>query len=600
MLRINRGKILIKEGQKLCLWLAFIAGCLCLTAIILYVGIEHTYQSHKILMSVIRVCQFIFLFNVLYGLIFLFKQSLHYNRRLKWIMDFFLVLTIVPLLLSSHGNIPIFPENILNSKLFLFIVLGLYSVFEISYGILRLLGKKTNPSLILAGSFAFFILIGTLVLMLPKCTTGGISFTDALFVATSAVSITGLCPVDIAVVLTPTGLAVLAVLIQIGALGVLTFTSFFALFFSGETSIFNQLMVRDLMYSKTANSLLPTLLYIFIFTLVIEIAGAIAIYFSLPHDFPISDEWGKIIFSGFQSLSAFCNAGFTWLEGGMGNVTLMHSNQSIYVVMGTLVILGGIGFPILVNMKNILKNHLRSILQFIRILPQRAHRIKHLYDINTKIVLYTSLIITAVTIALFLWLEWNNSLDGMTLWQKIAQSYFNASVPRSSGFSSVNPAGFLPSTLLLMMLLMWIGGSSQSTAGGIKVNTFAAMLMNLKSLITGKKYITAFGRTISFMSVRRANAVIALSIISYFLLTFIIVIIEPELQVKDLAFESASALFTVGSSLGITAALCPASKIILCVAMFVGRVGLLSLLMGMAKDVYEKKPIYPYDNIIIN
>lgn len=582
------------------LWISFIASIICLTGLILYVGLEHTATSKALVINIIKGCQLCFIFFIIFNIIFFYRNTINNSRILKWVIDIFVLISVF----SWFRTYPPISNSsfllILSGNAFLFIVLAIYSIFEISLGVSRLINKKTNPSLILAGSFIFFIIIGSLTLMLPKCTYSGIDYIDSLFVATSAVSITGLCPVDVASVFTPLGIGILSCLIQIGALGVLTFTSFFALFFSGETSIYNQLMVKDMIYSKNANSLLPTLLYVFLFTLTIEIVGAVAIYYSLPSDFSITDEGDKLLFAGFQSLSAFCNAGFTWLQDGMGNKTLMNSNQWIYIWMGTLVLLGGIGFPILVNLKNILFTYFKRLKSFFIPTAGKQHLVKHIYDVNTKIVLIVSLTITLITILLFLLFEWNNTLDNMTVWQKIVQAYFNASIPRSSGFASVNPAGFMPYTLLMVMFLMWIGGSSQSTAGGIKVNTFTAMVLNLKSIIRDRKYITVFHRTISVTSIRRANSVIALSILSLFVLLMILVLLEPQLSIKDLAFEATSALFTVGSSLGITPLLGVGSKLILCCAMFVGRVGLLSLLMGIASKKAENRRIYPYDNIIIN
>ena len=148
---------------------------------------------------------------------------------------------------------------------------------------------------------------------------------------------------------------------------------------------------------------------------------------------------------------------------------------------------------------------------------------------------------------------------------------------------------------------MWIGGASQSTAGGIKVNTFATMLLNLRAIITGSNRVVAFKRTVSSGSIRHANAVVGISILSYFIFSMTLVAFEPTLSVKDLLFESASALFTVGSSLGITPMLSISSKILLCVAMFLGRVGLLSLLVGFFGETGQKRNvIYPTDDIIIN
>ncbi len=313
------------------------------------------------------------------------------------------LITMLPLIYPRPLSpwIPLL-DKILYSQYFLIGVLTVYSLLEISYGLIKVVGRRTNPSLLLSASFLFFIIMGSLLLMLPRCTvTEGMNYIDALFVSTSAVCITGLTTVDVAQMFTPFGILILSVLLQIGALGVMTFTSFFALFFSGNTSIYSQLMVKDMIYSKSANALLPTLLYIFTFTVTIEIIGAIGIYMSLPENFPMTDITDRLIFSGFLSLSAFCNAGFSWIEGGLGAPSLMTSNQSIYIVTAILVFAGGIGFPTLVNFKDILKSYVNRLAGHLTG-RKTVHRPVHIYDINTKIVLATSGILVAMTIALFL------------------------------------------------------------------------------------------------------------------------------------------------------------------------------------------------------
>lgn len=596
----SRFMVGLRKGRVIGNWISFVASVVCLTALILYCGIYHTPTSEKVVIRIITVCQVLFITNIFYNLILLPVQTFRDNRLLKWIMDSAVIITLLPLLFSHTGsNFSQLIATIFHGHLISFIILGIYSLLEICYGIVRSLSHKTNPSLLLASSFLFFIIIGSLILMLPKCTYNGISFIDSLFIATSAISITGLTPIELSNAFTPFGIGILSLLIQIGALGVLTFTSFFALFFTGNTSIYNQLMVKDMIYSKSANALLPTLIYVFVFTVSIELIGAIAIYFTLPPDFPLTETTDKLIFVSFQSLSAFCNAGFTWIDNGMSNATLMSSNQMIYIVVSVLVIAGGIGFPVLVNIKNSIIRKLNGLKGlFNKNITQ--HRTVHSFNLNTRIVLTTYFFLTLVTVIFFLLFEWNNTLEGMSVWQKIVQAFFNSTVPRSSGFSSVSPSNFLPITLFMTIFLMWIGGSSQSTAGGIKVNTFAAMLLNLRSIVTERKYITVFHRTISVASVRRANAVIALSILAFFVFSCVMLLLEPALSVKDVLFETASALFTVGSSLGITGELCVSSKLVLCVAMFIGRVGLLSILLGVCSKGENELIIYPYDNIIIN
>lgn len=580
--------------------LSFIASAVCIIAGAVLSGFDHSPAETDHLGKIIRLCQIIFICKVIFGLAVTAKETRRDSRILKWIVDCAILLTL-PALVYPHPENPWIPalEQLLYSRWFIYPITGAYAIVEFSYGINRIVDRKINPSLMLATSFLFFIVIGSFILMMPKCTVDGIEYIDSLFVSTSAVCITGLTPIDVSAVFTPLGLLVLSLMIQIGGLGVMTFTSFFALFFTGNNSVYSQVVVKDMIYSKTINSVLSTLLYILGFTLAIEIAGAAAIFLSVHGTLDMSLE-EELIFSGFHSLSAFCNAGFSNLDGGLSNPALLHSNQSIYLIASALIFAGGIGFPILVNFKTAL---MRKIRRYNRHLFHKGHRRRepaHIYDMNTKIVMVTTAVIIVVSSALFFIFEYDNSLAGMSLYDKIVQSVFNSFVPRSSGFSSVNPAGFLNITVIMMVVLMWIGGASQSTAGGIKVNTLAVILLELKSVVTGKERVVVYHRTVAHDSLRRAFAVVTLSIFAYIFYAMALVALEPALPVKALIFEAASALFTVGSSLGITHELSDVSKILLCTAMFLGRVGIISMLIGFAGHRKDAPVRYPVDNVIIN
>lgn len=579
--------------------LTFIASVLCIIAGAVFVGFDHTAAEAGRIHHLLRICQIVFIIKVIFGMTLTTKENKRDARAFKWIADCAILLTL-PALIYPQPEHPWIPalEQLLYNKWFIYTIVGVYAVMEFSYGINKVLDRKVNPSLMLATSFLFFIIIGSLILMMPKCTTGGIDYIDSLFVSTSAVCITGLTPIDVSATFTPFGLLVLSLMIQIGGLGVMTFTSFFALFFSGNNSVYSQVVVKDMIYSKTINSVLSTLLYILGFTLVIELAGAAAIFLSVHGTLGMSLE-DELIFSGFHSLSAFCNAGFSNIEGGLSNPALLYSNQSIYIIASVLIFAGGIGFPILVNFKTAFFSHMRRLWRKLRG-KERFREPAHIYDMNTKIVMVTTITIFLLSSLLFFILEYNNSLAGMSMYDKIVQSVFNSFVPRSSGFSSVNPAGFLNVTIIMMVVLMWIGGASQSTAGGIKVNTFAVILLELKSAITGKDRVVVYNRTIAMDSVRRACAVVTLSILAYIFYSMMLVAFEPGLPVKQLLFESASALFTVGSSLGVTHELSDASKILLCTAMFLGRVGIISMLIGFAGQRKDPPVKYPVDNVIIN
>ena len=589
----------LRLGRTILEVIAFVASVVCITAMIVYVGFDHNHTTLIHIRRVLKGCQILFLVNIIYGLLFTFKETRRENRPVKWTVDTAMLVTLLPLCYPhpEHPWIPIL-EKVMYSDKVLMILLLVYSMVTVSFGIMKLLSRRTNPSLILSASFLIFIFIGSFLLLMPRCTVGGIDYIDSLFVSTSSVCITGLTSVDVSQTFTPLGLLVIAVMIQAGGLGIMTFTSFFALFFSGNASIYNQLMVRDFIYAKSMSSLLPTLLYIFMATVAIELAGALAIFLSIHGTLgmSLSDE---LIFSAFHSLSAFCNAGFSNVEGGLSNPMLLHRNDSIYVIISLLVIGGGIGFPLLVNFKTAFVSSVQRLwrrLTFGSPIPRKAH----VYDLNSRIVLSTYFWLLGLSALLFFIFEYSNSLSGLSLSEKIIQSVFNATVPRSSGFSSMSPDGFRNITILLLLFLMWIGGASQSMAGGIKVNTFAVMLANLQATILGRDKVTVYHRTIATPSLRRAQSVIAISILALAIYCITIVALEPHLPVKALIYDATSALFTVGSSLGVTPLLSPASKILLCTAMFLGRVGMISLLVGVA-GVHTDPPYkFPKENIIIN
>lgn len=579
--------------------LTVVASFVALADMTVYFGFDHNAVSLKWLLYVLHGIQIVFIANATFNLLKVLCKADKGHKAIQLIADSIILLSLLPLA-YPQPTAPWIPalNDIIYSKITLFALLSSYSILSICTAIMKTLNKRTNPTIIMAVSFLFLIFTGALMLMMPKCHVGELSFTDSLFVSTSAVCITGLTTVDISQTFTSYGIIIIGFLVQTGGLGIMTFTSFFALFFSGNTSIYSQLMIKDMIYTRSINALLPTLLYILTFTLTIEIIGAAVIYSNI-HDLLGNTVRQDILFSIFHSMNAFCNSGFSNIEGGLSNPALLHSNQHLYFTLSVLIFAGGVGFPVLANFKDAIMFHFKRLAA--RLSGRKVqHQLSHLYNMNTKVALITTTIILIISMILFLVFESRNTLSGMTPGQKIIQALFNSLSPRSSGFTSVNPAGFLNITIVLMIILMWIGGASQSTAGGIKVNTFATMLLNLKAIITGKRRVTVFSRTISVGSLRRANAIIAVSIISFSAYTMTLLALEPSLPAKSLIYESASALFTVGSSLGVTPLLGTPAKYLLCSAMFLGRVGLLSLMAGLFAKERAAEPIYPTDNIIIN
>lgn len=578
-----------------------------LASLLLILGVVY---EHGFPLSTATVAQVHLLYKIVW-IVFLMDVTLHvlleYRgtkknfRRLAWILSWLLYLTLIPVIFHrpEEGGIILHLWEFLQGYFYHVTLLLLFSLLNLSSGLMRLLGRRTNPSLILAASFLMIILVGTGLLMLPRCTYNGISWVDSLFVSTSAVCVTGLTPVDVSTTFTTGGQIILILLIQIGGLGVMTLTSFFAMFFMGNTSLYNQLVVRDMVSSTSLGSLFSTLLYILGFTLVIEGIGMGAIWLSV-HDtlgMSLEEELG---FSAFHSISAFCNAGFSTLSGNLGNPMVMTHHNGLYLSISLLIILGGIGFPILVNFKDFFAYHGRRLWRFVRTWKWDRHRVEHLVSLNTKIVLImTFLLLVFGTLALA-YFEWHNTFEGMSLADKWTQAFFNATCPRTAGFSSVDLTALSIQSVLIYMLLMWIGGAAQSTAGGIKVNAFAIASLNLVAVLRGSNRVEVFGRELSSDSIRRSNAAVVVSLGLLFTFVFMLTILEPNLSVRALAFECVSALSTVGSSLNITPSLCDESKLLVSLLMFIGRVGCITLVLGIVKPKKNLKYRYPSDNIIIN
>ena len=567
-----------------------------LASILLIVGLvyEHGFtisaaEAHQ-LQRLYHGVWIVFLVDISLHILLEYKDTRQTFSTLTWILTFLLYLTLVPVVFHRpevEGAVQAV-WDFLNGKAYHLVLLLVLSFLNLSYGLVRLLGRRTNPSLILAVSFFIIILIGTGLLMLPRSTVAGISWVDSLFISTSAVCVTGLTSVDVASTFTTTGFVIIILLIQIGGLGVMTLTSFFAMFFMGNTSLYNQLVVRDMVSSNSLNSLLSTLVYILGFTLVIEGIGTFAIW---------SDIHGTM---GMDVHEELANVGFSTLPGNLGNPLLMKGHNPFYIYISLLIILGGIGFPILVNFKDIILYHIRRFWRFLHTWEWDGRRFYHLYNLNTRIVLIVTFLLLAVGTAGIAFFEWNASFAGMSVADKWTQAFFNAACPRTAGFSSVDLAGLGVQTLLLYLILMWIGGGSQSTAGGIKVNAFAVVVLNLVAVLRGTERVEVFGRELSHDSIRRSNATVVMSFGVLFVSVFIISILEPGLSLLAITFECVSAISTVGSSLNATPLLGSDSKLLVALLMFVGRVGLITLMLGIIKQKKHTKYQYPSGQIIIN
>jgi Trk-type K+ transport system membrane component len=450
-----------------------------------------------------------------------------------------------------------------------------------------------NPAIVFVGSFMILALTGAFLLMLPSATTNGITFTNAIFTATSAVCVTGLAVVDTANDFTVVGQSIILVLIQLGGIGILTFTSFFAFFFRGGSSFKEGLNTKDFIAHEGLKDVFRAALNVVIFTLAVEFIGAIFIYTSIL-DNEIIDN--KFFFSIFHSISAFCNAGFSIFSSGLFDESIRFHYFFQWIIM-TLIVFGGLGHNIVFNFYQYIKTY---VLEFFD--KNRIHKQIRIITLNTRLVLYTTLLLLIVGFVFLFISEYNNTLEiHDTLFGKITNTAFNAVTPRTAGFNTVDFTQFTVPSLLFIIFLMWIGASPASTGGGIKTSTFALATLNIFAVAMGKSRIQILGRRISSESTSRAFAILCISLIVIGIAIMALLIFEPkDTPVLTVVFECFSAYSTVGLSLNFTPTLTEPSKYVLIATMFIGRIGMLNLMVGLLRQLNHQFYEYPKENILIN
>lgn len=343
----------------------------------------------------------------------------------------------------------------------IWINLAVFFSFIREFSELKMNYKRTilNPAQLFVISFLTVILLGALLLMLPNATYQGISFTNALFTATSAVCVTGLIVVDTGSYFTLFGQTIIVALIQIGGLGILTFASYFSYFFKGVSSYENHLVLSDMTNSKKLGEVFSLLKYILLITFGIEFIAAILIYTTIDSQH-FNSSFEQLYFSAFHAISAFCNAGFSTLpnslyEGGF------RFNYSLQLVLICTFVLGGLGFPIVVNIKNYLKYRIATIFK------KKKQQFKPwVLNLNSRITLITTASLSIIGFVLFYILEYSNTLAEHDGFGKLVVALFGATTPRTAGFNSIDTAAMSFPALMMVILLMWIGASPSSTGGG--------------------------------------------------------------------------------------------------------------------------------------
>ena len=572
--------------KKIPFWISFVA----LGAMIYDLGFSQSPFVSSLLLILYGVSYFL-------GLAGLVSLYLFKNSRPKWKVWFFdgiyFLFVGMALIVVLGGSIPSFQHpNTWKYLAIIFVFVREFSIIKINFN-----RQYLNPAQLFVVSFIVIILGGMLMILLPNATVDGIKPIDALFTSTSAVCVTGLAVVDTGTYFTTFGQVIILILIQIGGLGIMTFTSYFSYFFMGGSSYENQLMLKEMSNSEKIAEVFGTLKKILLFTIFIETVGAVIIFISIEPTL-IPNLLDRIFFAFFHSISAFCNAGFSTLAAGFYDIGFRF-NYSIQLVVCFLIIMGGIGFPILLNFLSYFKHLTLNRINAI-IYRNHYHYKPWLINMNSRIVVVTTAILILFGTTMFFILEYNNTLSEHEIFGKFVVSFFNAVTPRTAGFNNIDMTAMSFATTMIIIFLMWVGASPGGTGGGIKTTTFAIGTLNFLSLARGKNRIEAFGREIADNTVRRAFATISLSLIVIGVAVFTISVFDPKVGLLEIAFECFSAYSTTGLSLGITASLTSESKVVLIICMFVGRVSMLYILIAFFRQVRNLKYRYPSEEILIN
>ena len=446
---------------------------------------------------------------------------------------------------------------------------------------------RINPAGQIVLGFLAVILIGTFLLCLPISSQDGkwFSFVDSLFTSTSAVCVTGLITVDTAVHFTIFGQVVIMILIQIGGLGFITLTSLIFLIIGKKITYQNRITIQESLNQDKNQGIVKMVKNIVILVFCIEFVGFLCLLPSMVNLF----GWGKGTFSAlFLSVSAFCNAGFDILgteTTAFASLAPFAQNSLILLPIMLLIVIGGIGFVVLFDIGDKFKQ-------------------KKKMSFHSKIVIFVTLILIFGGAVMFAILEWNNpnTIGNMSVWDKLVNSFFQSITPRTAGFASSDQSKLTPESLILTDILMFIGGSPASTAGGIKTTTMFILFVAMFKSSTSKGDYVFCKRQIAGKLVQKALKVFCLSFLLIIVSTACICLVEGNnISTGSILYEVISAISTVGLTMGITPSLNVISKLILTFLMFVGRVGAVTLTVAFASKVKSANDEieYPDSKIIV-
>lgn len=488
--------------------------------------------------------------------------------------------------------------DFLSKSWFVYMLMLLLSMIHLSRQTFMLMQSRIKPSFLFLLSFVIVILVGAGLLMLPNATTRPIHFVDALFTATTSVCVTGLTTVNVATTFTPVGYMIIMILIQIGGIGVMTFTSFFALSFMGHSSFSSQLVVKDMLNEERIGGLFRVLLNILFVTFFIESIGAYLIYIDIKGTLPGATTQDNIFFAVFHAVSAFCNAGISTLSGNMYD-PLVARNYNLHVWISLLIVSGGLGFPIVLNYLRLLRHFIVNAFMIAVGFQKQYIHTPRIINIQTNIVVVGTLALVGGGMFFYYLLEMDNSLAGLPWKGQMADTLLGAVTPRTAGFNVTDMNSLRPATLMLTLILMVIGAAPMSTGGGLKVTTFFVAVVTAFNAARGKDKVEIRKREISPDTIRRAFSIIVFYFLFALAAVWILSYTEEGAPLFSLLFEVVSALSTVGLSLDFTPSLSMGGKLIVICTMLIGRIGVLTFMVSFMKEYQKRDYTYPQENILM-
>lgn len=435
-----------------------------------------------------------------------------------------------------------------------------------------------SPNKVILFSYLFVILVGTILLYLPQARYVKIPLIDLLFTSTSCTCVTGIRTVPIAY-FTDFGKIVIMCLIQLGGVGLMTLSLFFVSLFL-ELGMATQIMAGEMFEFKWSRTKFLASLIV-ITTFVCELLGAIYLYFPFREFLPAKRA---AFYAIFHSISAFCNTGITLFDGGLAR---FHDNYTFLAIIASLVFIGSIGFVVWIEVAKKIRSFFIS------------SGTKFRFSLHTKVIFLTTAVVTLFGGVLTWLLERENTLRELSVFHGIFISFFNTISLRSAGFELFSIGSIMPATVLIFMLLMFIGSSPGSIGGGIKTTTFALFVATVATIANERDEVEIFGRTVPQDQVFRAISIIALSAGWIFLSTFILLIFEEGFSFIQVFFEVVSALSLCGLPTHVTASFSIFGKLMIMFTMLLGRMGTLTLVFAFWAKKKKQLFNYPEEQIII-